>query len=135
MINRDDEKEHKELVNMELPEIIPPPPKIKRRSIEFPFADPPANTVEEEALERFEERYYRIESAMDEFENDVLGCEEKFFDEDSESEDLLSDELRLDKRIENAHESLDSLNEVISETRLEISEEFPLRGFQLWLLY
>ena len=120
---------------MDFPEVLPPPPKRKRRSIEFLFADPPANTVEEEALERFEERYYRIESAMDEFENDVLGCEEKFFDEDSESEDLLSDELRLDKRIENAHESLDSLNEVISETRLEISEEFPLRGFQLWLLY
>ena len=128
----DDEKEQDQLVKIESPApILPSPPKRKRRSIEIVFADPPENTVEEEAFERFEDWYYRIEKVMIEFRNDVLGCEEKFFGEDSGSEDFLSDEMNLGQRIESAHESLDILNEVISETKHEVSQELPFERFSL----
>ena len=44
--------------------------------------------------------FYKLEMAMIEFQNDVLSCEDKFFDDNSESEDLLSG---LNERIENVY--------------------------------
>ena len=51
-----------------------------QRARDMLFADLPESTIEERAFELYANRFYSIDAELDEFENVIVGCENKFFD-------------------------------------------------------
>ena len=102
-----------------------------QRARDLVFADPPESTFEEKAFELFESRYYKIEEEMETLEDLILRCENKFFDDYPETDELFPEESNLDAWLAEAVDDLDSLKELISETRVETSLDQPYERFSI----
>ena len=95
------------------------------------FADPSPTSIDNLAWERFEDSYRCIETELSDLEDAILRSKGKFFGEETSFDEWSLDEDRLSDLIEDATEQLESLYELIKETRLTYSKLEPYVRFTL----